>query len=93
MPIHRNHSLTRKLLITTLIITYFPLHICFCSLQQNEYEAVYNSFKISKNRNMLRKAVFTGELPYTALHEFDTDTRQKLKNQYGSKSILATYLK
>ena len=48
-------------------------------LQHNEYEEIYRSFKISQQRNTIRREVIMGRMPITALQEFDGQQMQRMR--------------
>lgn len=60
-------------------------------LQHNEYEAMYRSFKISQQRNQIRREIFMGRLPVSALQEFDRIQRKKMQESNDADSLLHAY--
>ncbi|KAL4220763.1 hypothetical protein ACF0H5_021157 [Mactra antiquata] len=61
------------------------------NLQHNEYEAIYRSFKISQQRNNLRREIFMGRMPISALQEFDRAQRQKMLESKGDNLLNVYY--
>ena len=68
-----------------------PTNVSF--LKHNEHEAIYRSFKISHQRNQIRRDIFMGRLPVSALHEFDRIQRKKLQEANDTDSLLHAYFK
>ncbi|XP_060557928.1 probable DNA double-strand break repair Rad50 ATPase isoform X2 [Ruditapes philippinarum] len=60
-------------------------------LQHNEYEAMYRSFKISQQRNHIRREIFMGRLPVSTLREFDRIQRKKMQESDVADSLLHAY--
>ena len=70
--------------------------VCFCfffNSKHNEYEAIYRSFKISQNRQSIRREIIHGRLPVTALQEFDNQVQTDHKKMLGEHGLLAAYYK
>ncbi|KAH3844200.1 hypothetical protein DPMN_086455 [Dreissena polymorpha] len=61
--------------------------------QHDEYEAIYRSFKITQQRNLLRKEILMGRIPVSALREFDRAQKKKIYESYGPDSLMAAYFK
>ncbi|KAH3844168.1 hypothetical protein DPMN_086423 [Dreissena polymorpha] len=57
------------------------------------YEAIYRSFKITQQRNLLRKEILMGRIPVNALREFDRAQKKKIYESYGPDSLMAAYFK
>ncbi|XP_053403791.1 uncharacterized protein LOC123554678 [Mercenaria mercenaria] len=62
-------------------------------IQHNEHEAIYRSFKISQQRNHIRRMIIMRRLPVSALQEFDREQRKKMREQesMGADSLLHAY--
>ncbi|XP_052272045.1 uncharacterized protein LOC127872725 isoform X1 [Dreissena polymorpha] len=61
------------------------------NLHHDEYEAIYRSFKITQQRNLLRKEILMGRIPVSALREFDRAQKKKIYESYGPDSLMAAY--
>ena len=63
-----------------------------CFFQHTEYEMIYRSFKISQQRQAIRREIMIGRLPVTALRDFDIKMGQENK-EIAEHAMLSSYYK